>query len=410
MKRALKRKQRREQALVSQRDCQEQEQQPEVEQPPLESQPIIQEESYIDSLKSNKNEIVRSEEKKTERLGNGKSVDLTSLNKSLLCVRAEDYHSAGNTPAIDAAVEKNIGALMDLAQKSDISIPNYRGFTVLHALAQNGQADIIRTLGVRHFGNSLNAQTHDEGSTPLIRAVVSSHTDSCHALANTLGADIFLTDNCGYSALSHALYMMTMTGDDVIVKILLESIQDEFNKYISAMNALGFAAACGMTELTEFLIDTYRLDVNTPLQRFQHADQVTPLMLAAESNHISVVKVLVLKYNANLKLVSSCGDTALMRASLHGSVDVVRFLTGLKSIQYIDLMVRNLWNHTAYSLALGMRHFDVVKILEDALKAKESLYYKAKKKAQKRKAYQRRKQSRDKHNTALIKAYHPSKC
>ena len=417
MKRSLKRKQRREQALASEEQHQQQQQQQEPELLQKRSENSLettQEHSSVSeetvelkqpSSQTEETVEVKQASPRVPPLLN-KPVDLTCMSK-ILGVKLQDYYSAGNTPAINAAVENDMGKFMELVPTADINIPNYRGFTALHALAEKGNAVIIRTLGMKYLAPSLNAQTHDEGSTPLIAAVISGHADACHALANTLGADIFLPDNHGFSAFMHALNIMSSTKKDIVVKILLESIQDGYYQYTSALNTLGFAAASGMVELTEFLMDTYGLDVNVPLQRLPHGDHMTPLMLAAESNQLGVVRLLTLKYGAVTNLVNLAGDTALIIATMTKSLDVVRYLSGLKGTLYVDLMMRNSWNQTAYSLALGMQHAELAQILEHALKEKERQYVKAKNKAQKRKAYQKRKQSRERMNEDSIKAYHP---
>lgn len=359
-----------------------------------------------DEFSQNEEPDMQESSATAEKTVQGKPVDLAWMSK-ILGVKPVDYHSAGNTPAINAAIENDIDKFMELFSKSDINIPNYRGFTALHALVENGRADIIRTLGVRHLGPILNAQTHDDGVTPLILAVRSMRVDVCHALANTLRADIFLTDHCGYSALAHALHVMSITKNDIVVKILLESIDDGYYQYTSALNALGFAATSGMTGTTEFLIDRYGLDVNYPLSRFPQGDYVTPLMLASELNHIDIVALLIMKYNANPCPVHLCGDTALIRATITRSTDVVRYLCGLRNMRYVDLVMKNSWNQTAHSLAVNMHNLEIAQILEDALKEKHKEYCKARKKSQKRKAYQMRKQSKERQSMDSIKAYHP---
>jgi len=459
IKRSLKRKQRREQqALISQRDEGQQEQ-PELRQTSLESnfvtiqkssveveEPKVvpessnkakgmtweqsppyetlesEEHSYVSINESygetekaeyfpqspaeNEESVKEESSAKFEQTA-GKQVDLKCISE-IRGVKLDDYYSAGNTPVIDAAIENDMDKFMELIPNSGLNIPNYRGFTVLHALVENGRADIIRTLGIRRLGPILNAQTHDTGSTPLILAVKSMRANVCHALADTLRADIFLPDNYGFSALAHALDIMSTTRNDVIVRILLETIDDVYCRYASALNALGFATAAGMVETTEFLIDTYGLDVNYPLVRFPHGDHLTPLILAAELNHANVVKLLTMKYNADPCPLNNCGDTALIRATMARSTEVVRYLCGLKNMRYVDLIMKNFWNQTAHSLAVQMHHVEIVEILNNAMGEKHKQYCKARKKAQKRRAYQMRKQAKEEKIVAdSIKAYHP---
>ncbi len=343
---------------------------------------------------------------RVEKTASGNAVDLTFMSK-VLGVKLVDYQSAGNTPVINAAIDNDMDKFMELASESDVNIPNYRGYTALHALAEKGKSDIIRTLGIRQLGPSLNAQTHDDGVTPLILAVRSMGVDACHALANTLGADIFVTDNYGYSAFDYALQMMSTTRNDIVVKILLESIDIGYYQYAPVLNALGFAITSGMAGTVEFLIDLYGLDVEYPLYRFPQGDYVTPLMLASEINDVDIVALLITKYNANLRPTNLCGDTPLIRATMTRSANVVRYLCGLKSMRYVDMTVKNHWNHTAISLAHHMEDLKIAEILENALKEKHVQYSKAMKKAQKRRAYQMRKQSKERQNMDSIKAYHP---
>lgn len=396
-KRSLKRQQRREHELASHRDAEQTSVMKPSSHEPQEVISVEQASVHADQDPAKQAEM----SKQIEEID---SFDST-YNESTIHQYPREFACMGNTPAITAAVANDMTTFMSLVRDIDVTIPNYKGYTALHALAERGQADIIRTLGIEHFGHSLNAQTYDEGSTPLMLAVRAGHADTCHALACTLKANIHVVDACGYNACTHALHTMRFTGDDSIIKIILESIDDDYCRYLAAIHALGYASASGLTDLVETLIDTYGIDVNCPLQRWPNGDHATALMLAAETNQIDVVKLLTTKYSATLNFTNMCGETALLRATLTNSVEVVRYLSGLHNMKYIDLMASNWWNQTAFSLACEKRHDEMIHILSLALKEKERQYAKAKKKAQKRKGYQRRKQSRENHDPNLIKAY-----
>ena len=116
------------------------------------------------------------------------------------------------------------------------------------------------------------------------------------------------------------------------------------------------AAACSHRQSCEYLITEQRAIFET-----RDDDQKTSLILAASSNHIEVIKVL-LQNNANIKAKDNNGDHAAYSAACHGALDALKMLVE-KDGDVIDL--KGEYGETPLIAASRSRRVDVCKYLAE---------------------------------------------
>jgi ankyrin repeat protein len=150
-------------------------------------------------------------------------------------------------------------------------------------------------------------------------ASVGGHTDAVRLLIEA-GADVLAADQEGLTPLMNA----AENGTVPVLQVLVDAANKD-PEYLNALSNTGFtaliiASAHGHAEAVDYLL-TAGADAEKTAE-----NKVTPLMFAAASNHVDVMKVLLEKGNAQLDARHSNGGTALLEATTGGAVDAIRYL------------------------------------------------------------------------------------
>lgn len=271
----------------------------------------------------------------------------------------------GNTAAIIAAEYSQIEALFFLLENgcADLSIANKCGFTVMHALAQNGHFDVIEMIGDLYHAPA--DEKCWDGATPLHLAARNGHAETCKVLVEKLHVNVMLMDMEGRSA----LYFAAWSKNEEIVRILLDAMNSNPQAQSeSASLVLPIAAAFGLTRLVQDLVDHYKAKVNSRDQRHKNS----ALMLAANHGHLDIVKFLDTRH-ADLNLRNSCGSTAVILASCEGHTDIIKYLQRRSSRKFIDFKAINVWNFSALDYAYLLKERELIDLLKGAIHCTRAL-------------------------------------
>ncbi|XVF76776.1 hypothetical protein PTKIN_Ptkin13bG0294100 [Pterospermum kingtungense] len=84
--------------------------------------------------------------------------------------------------------------------------------------------------------------------------------------------------------------------------------------------AIHFAAREGKTEVCKYLLEEFKLDVDT-----KDEDGETPLLYAAGRGHTPTAKYLI-EHGANLAIVGDCGATALHYSAETGNIELLKYI------------------------------------------------------------------------------------
>ncbi|KAF0687445.1 Aste57867_20809 [Aphanomyces stellatus] len=205
------------------------------------------------------------------------------------------------------------------------------GLTVLHWACFYGNTDIVSLL-VKTTSMDVNARDDKSGQTPLHWAVVQRHLPCVDTLLRA-GAAVNLRTNDGRTPLQ--LATSSVPRDDAIVGRLLQAGGDLGGNVEAAR--LSFIRNGDVVKVHEWLSpDT--VDI-----RDEH--EKTPLMLAVEGGHYSIVELL-LKQSPDLDAQDNMGHTALMLAALAGQPSLVDMLLG----QFADMDLQTNDGHTVFQL------------------------------------------------------------
>lgn len=183
------------------------------------------------------------------------------------------------------------------------------GFNALHSAAKKGHAGVVRSL-----------ITHD-------RSLQTSQTENDLKTAGMI-----------------ACY----EGRFEIVRILVDDVSSGAYSVKDAKgnNILHYAAWGGHLDITKYLIETIRMDIN-----IENNDGMTCMQMAAAGNHDLVVEYLcfLMDPTTELQQKSSCGFNAIHRAALYGSLETLRVLVTKLGSCDIDAGAKN--GSTALHLA-----------------------------------------------------------
>ncbi len=166
------------------------------------------------------------------------------------------------------------GLLVDHGAK--VNLLDRHDQTPLHLAAQNGHAEMVKYLGRKALLNPQDAQ----GQTPLHLAAMAGHGETVTALIDA-GVKINVPDAEGRSA----LHLAAADGHDAIVGILAAKAMLNMPDK-RGMTPLHEAAGGGHLQVVEILIQ------RGALPDPQNADGVTPLALAEQQKHTTVVDFL----------------------------------------------------------------------------------------------------------------------
>ena len=225
---------------------------------------------------------------------------------------------------------------------TDIHDRTVDGKTPLHLSAELGK--LFATQYLIDAGADLMAQDYD-GNTPLDLAIAARHALVVAVLLAAI--DINAKDDKGWTALNWAIgsgsqprvrellakgakigegcqnaieVCLLLNNIDMLHLVLANSEEG-----INAASSRGDTALLGVSRRgAEGIVDSLlalKADPNIADQRRGY----TPLRVAGENNHLSIVKKLI-AHGAKLNTIDSIGDTALIRSSFWGRVAIVQVL------------------------------------------------------------------------------------
>ncbi|MGL5722005.1 MAG: ankyrin repeat domain-containing protein [Brevinema sp.] len=244
-------------------------------------------------------------------------------------------NSGGSTLSYAAVSRKDcrekIRILLNLGV--DINIREDDGKTIIMKLAGPTLGNIENIPFLLEQGCDINAQD-DRGRTALMYAA-RSNKDSTKILLDS-GADMYIQDYENKTAFQHAVEV----ANKDIVNLLLDKFIDENIKgtyidrdlikkhqLISVLSTLEdpnepllVASFLGYPEIVQHFIDL-GIDVNTQ----RNTSGYSPLALAIVRENIDVIKLL-LKYEADINIPDSQGETPLMLAYRASNTEIIKFL------------------------------------------------------------------------------------
>ncbi|NGX46328.1 MAG: Phosphocholine transferase AnkX, partial [Chlamydiae bacterium] len=269
--------------------------------------------------------------------GSLEAAELLAFEKSLNATTTD-----GATPLMLAAGNGHFAVVQFLLKGgADTSIKNANGVNALHSACQGGSLEAVQLLILKIDPNTIGAR-----GTPLMVSVYCEHLAIVEFLLEE-GADPALTDTNGWNVLHHACLSgsletaellashidlnVTMTGGQTslmaaaqnghqaIVQFLLGKGADASTKDSAGCNALHFACIGGSLETVQVL--TSHIDLKATTTSSQ-----TPLMLAAQNGHFTVIQFLLEK-GAETSITDSNGWNALHIACEAGSLEAAELLT-----------------------------------------------------------------------------------
>ncbi|KAK0054895.1 serine/threonine-protein phosphatase 6 regulatory ankyrin repeat subunit A, partial [Biomphalaria pfeifferi] len=191
------------------------------------------------------------------------------------------------------------------------------------------------------------------GTTPLI---ISAYSNFTECLKTLLDQRVSVND----SSISGntALHLCSSNGHNAAVTLLLQHYADPNKTNGNGHSPLMLAAGKGFDGIVQDLLNC--AVVNKDLRNT--VDGKTSLMIAAQLNKLSTVKLLV-QAGSNVNSKSESGDTALHLSVINGFIDVVKFFT---TVPNIDLNAENNDGHTPLFLCVHFKRNDILKVLVDA--------------------------------------------
>ncbi len=204
-----------------------------------------------------------------------------------------------------------------------------KGLSRLWALGEDGLYDFLRrSQKLSESAIAANLPVKDE-STPLMRALKSSQTDTVAALLDTPGLDLNAVDENGRTALYHAVAL----GDLRNVKILLERKvrADTVSKDGKTLLHAAFEPKPGRlssdpadVELVKVLATRKDIDINK-----EDKEGITPMMLAIDHDQPEIVKLFLARTDLDTNKRTASGDylnRAIRHSGLHHGYEIAMML------------------------------------------------------------------------------------
>ena len=231
-----------------------------------------------------------------------------------LIVEGADVKRLGkdNRTMMHAAAASRDTSLIDLARQHGLSIheKDLRGLTPLHISASCSVSTLAHLI---QLGADINALDFD-GRTPLHIACLSGDESLVRVLLDA-GADHLRTDNNKSTPLHHA----ASVGKDSLVQLLLGLMADPQCETINGTTALSVAVSRGHISVVRLLIEQ-----GFGIEK-QDALGLTPLHLASSSGNDEIVSLLI-GHGSIVDPTDSKGETPLMFAIDNGHTSTARLL------------------------------------------------------------------------------------
>ena len=242
--------------------------------------------------------------------------------------------------------------------KCDINSKDSNGRTPLYYAASNNHLEVVR-----YFINEqqCDPMTKDnDGNTPLHIAVINNHLEVVRCFLNEQHCDPMTRDNDGNTPLHIAASNNHL---EVVRYLIIEQHCDPMTKDNDDDTPLHYACRHSHIDIVRYLLSTGKVN---PLARNKHGiypkfklDHIrrlsmlhlaaykgwmdilnkykcdttyrdthgcTPLHYAASSNHLEVVKYLIIEQRSDPTNRDNDGDTPLHYACRHSHIDIVRYL------------------------------------------------------------------------------------
>jgi ankyrin repeat protein len=224
-----------------------------------------------------------------------------------------------NAALLEAAEKNDAPKIQDLLRQGcDIDTANTNGWTALTFAAKAGNKAIVEFL-VRNGANVNHQTSTSVGGTVL-----------CFAAGG---------------------------NNPAVVDYLIAKGADVNGKSRNGMTPLIYACAHNNTNLASLLISK-GADVNLPGQLNDQGHSWTPLMTAANSGDVEIIKLL-LNAGARLEQTNNNGDTALMEAAKRAVPDVVKLLIERGA----NVNARRVFGHTALIYAAYNGQLENIRLL-----------------------------------------------
>ena len=210
-----------------------------------------------------------------------------------------------------AAVSGNT-SMIDLAHQYGLSIreKDVYGMTPLHVSASSS---VSTTAHLIELGADLNDRDA-EGRTPLHIAVLSGDESLVRVLLDA-GADTLTTDN--YKV--NILYAAASVGNDSLVQLLFDLVDDPQSEATNGTTALSIAVLRGHLNVVRLLIERgFGVEKQDNLG-------LAPLHLASSSGNLEMVSLLI-DSGSSVDLRDSKGETPLLFAIDNGHNSTARLL------------------------------------------------------------------------------------
>jgi uncharacterized protein len=262
-----------------------------------------------------------------------------------------DKEDAGSD--VDADVDKeDAGSDVD----ADVDKEDTGGYTPLMMAVICGHANIVTEL----LAAGANVNRCDKyGNTLLSVAAEKAHAGIVKQLLDA-GARCDLADEAGAAP----LHMAAENNHADSVKLLLVAGASVDQANHSGKTPLHLAAENGYGAVVAAL-----LDAGASVDKVLKRDGETSLHRAAENNHAGIVQQLLDAGASVDKVLKRDGETSLHRAARNGHADVVAALINAGA----DVNKANINGKTALMLANDSQSLEIVKLIEDHIKLKESI-------------------------------------
>lgn len=224
----------------------------------------------------------------------------------------------------EQAGQEDIAKIKELVDTGDINAVDNSDTTALMYAAENGYADIVKSL----IQKGANISVYDDNYLPIVQAVMLGDAKLVKKLIKE-GADIEASYTSTYYRSSSILRLASALGNLDIVKILVEAGAEGFSSafYEEQPTPLMKALSLGNKEVVKFLIkEKHHIDTSN---KYDDA----PILMTSD---IELIKLLI-EAEANLEATEmGVGYTALLYAAQRGDMEVVKLL--LEAGAYINPM------------------------------------------------------------------------
>jgi ankyrin repeat protein len=222
--------------------------------------------------------------------------------------------------------------LPSLLTSKQIMTKDKEEWTILHLLAENGDADLIDTL-LEKDNVDPDPRSNWNDQTPISCAAKNGHMEIVKLLIGKYNVN----PNFNRYYWTPLLWQVVASGHLEIVKMLI-IIQCNTDPLwaTEGLALLWYTVWEGNKEVVEMILATDSVDINR-VTRFRDfdcglADGTTPLILAAACGYKKIVEMLLAKDGIDINHVDQSGRAALSYAAACGFTEIVEILVAMDGI------------------------------------------------------------------------------